>query len=170
MKSLLLAFSIIWFGNMVAVAQKYPIENADQLQQLVVSPDLAQLKLMIFDDTYVYAERFVYFAILQGLAKDKLPITIAQSVLNEQQGNNFEPKCRICGETKQAFSHYAQYGAAYNGTKNPYPLLASKNASQRKDAINTLVDKYTSAFSTLLELSAIEQERLQSALAVMRKK
>ncbi len=168
MKTILLALAIIWFGSTALPAQTYPIKSADELQKLVVSADMAQLKLMIFDDTHVYADRLIYFAIMQGLAKDNMPVSIANSVVSEQQGDNFIPGCRICEATKQAFNHYAQFGESNNANKNPYPGLVSTDPLKRQIAIKNLTDKYTSAFISLLRLSDLDNERLQQAMGLLR--
>lgn len=167
---LLLTIMALYLSSAAAIkAQSFPIANADELQQLVVQPDLAKIKLLIFDDTYVYADRFLYFSILQGLAKDTMPQTIAQSLAAEAQGPNFVPKCKICSSTKSALMDYEKYGAAFNGEANKYPDLTSKDAALRHKAIKALTDRYTSAFITLLQLSDLEQQHLQDKLIAMRK-
>lgn len=151
------------------VAQTYPIKSGVGLEQLVLQPDLPQIKILIFDDTYVHADRFIYFALMQGLAKDGMPVDIAKSIVSEAQGPNFVPKCGICDATRKAFSDYAKYGDAYSQRKNPYKDLISKDNAKRHEAIRDLIDKYTSAFITQLQLSELEMEKLQNKLANMRK-
>ncbi len=155
MKNIALILALYLIGSLPLMAQKYPLENSAHVSQLVTNPDLAQLKLMIFDDSYVYADRFVYFAVVLGLAKDKVPVAIAKSVAEESVGNNFADKCQACEATRKAFLDYSTYGAAYDSKKNPYPNLASDKANLRHTALKSLVDKYTSAFTTLLDLSTI---------------
>lgn len=169
MKTILLSVAC-FIGSVIGInSQTYPITNSDGLQQLVVQPDLAQIKLLIFDDTYVHADRFIYFALMQGLAKDGMPVGIAKSVVTEAQGPNFVPKCEICKATKKAFDDYATYGDAYSTGKNPYKGLAAKDNVKRHEAIRDLIDKYTSAFITQLQLSDLELQKLQNKLASMRK-
>lgn len=167
MKSIAIAFMLL-LGVHIASAQSYPIQSSEELQTLAVSPDLAKIKLLIFDDTHVYADRFLYFALLYGMVQDNVPIAIAQSVASESQGPNFISKCEICDASRAAFSAYAKY-AQPEGKKNPYPDLVSKNAEKRHDAIKMLTDKYTSAFLALLQLSDVEQQRLGDKLSTMRK-
>jgi len=156
-------------GQGLLQAQSHPITGADDLQQLVVSPDLEQIKLLIFNDNVVNADRFLYFAVLRGLAKDGMPLSIANNVAKEQQGDNFVPKCKICESTRKAFNDYAQFGTTYHTETNPAPELVADKADERHEALKTLIDKYSSSFLTLLSLSAIEQEKLQSALGMMKK-
>jgi hypothetical protein len=125
--------------------------------------------LLIFKGNSARAEVFLYFAIVQGLAKDGIPTSVAQSVLKETKGNNFVPKCKICESTKHAFSTYVNHGATYSTDTNPYPDLASDDVALRHNAIKKAIDKYTSSFLTLLNLSTIEMEQLENTLAAMRK-
>lgn len=169
MKTLIIAIAFMLGSTAIINAQNYPIETADQLQQLVVQPDLAQIKLLVFDDTYVHADRFIYFALIQGLAKDGMPVDIAQSIVTEAQGPNFVPKCEICKATKKAFNDYATFGDTYSSEKKPDKNLISEDDNKRHEAIRDLLDRYTSAFITQLQLSNMEQQHLQNKLASMRK-
>ncbi len=169
MKTILLALAISLISFATINAQSYPITTADDMQKLAVQPDLAQLKLLIFDGTDIYAERFIYFALMQGLAKDGMPVGIAKTVADESQGPNFVPKCKICIATEKAFNDYSVYGDTYSTKKNPSKDLVSKNATKRHEAIRDLMDRYTSAFITQLQLSNLEQQQLQNKLTAMRK-
>ncbi len=140
------------------------------MQQLVVQPDLAKMKLLIFDGNYVYADRFIYFALMQGLAKDGIPVAIANSVATEALGPNFVDKCEICNATRKGFSDYALHGMAYSTKSNLYKDLGSKKDGKRHEAIKQLTDTYTTALLTQLQLSTAEQQMLQNKLAGMRKK
>lgn len=169
MKNILLTIMVLCLGHSMSQAQTYPIANADDLGQLVVSPDMEQIKLLIFNDNVVNAERFLYFAVIRGLAKDGMPLSIANHVAKEQQGENFVPKCKICESTKRAFADYSKLGTTYHTETNPAPELAAEEADKRHEALKTLIDKYSSSFITLLNLSQIEQEKLQNALGLLKK-
>ena len=161
---------LMWVSSIGgAAAQTYPIQSDEQLQKLVVSPDLPKIKVLIFDDTYVYADKFLYFAVVYGLAKDGVPTGIATTVAGEEQGSNFVPKCKICGATKEAFKDYAKFGSTYSSDTNPYADLTSSKPEVRHEALKALIDRYTSSFMVLLELSTIEQEKLQTALGTLSK-
>ena len=166
MKNLVLCIALLWFGYNL-VAQNYPLSSAIDLEVLVNTTDAEHYKPLIFNNNYVEADRFIYFAVLRGLAIDKMPISTAKQLLHE---DNFVPKCKICASAKKALNDYVQHGMAYNGPKNPYPELTSKKTDTRHQALKALLDKYTSTFKTLLQLSPLEEEELNKQLGLLKKK
>jgi len=151
-------------------AQVYPITNNDEFNELVLVDNYyVKMKELIFVNNTVRAEVFLYFALMQGMTKDKLPASAALSVANEAEGPNFVPDCKICNATKQAFADYAKYSAVLDNESNPYPNLTAKNEELRHQDIRALIDNYTTALLAKLKLTVAEAEKLESDLAVMAK-
>jgi hypothetical protein len=169
MKILIIAISMLACSLANLQAQTYPLASARDFKVLVSETDYVKMKLLIFDDNDVHAERFLYFALLQGLASDGLSGEIALSVASETEGPNFVPKCNICAATRKAFSDYNKYGKAFDKGNNTYPNLTVKNAELRHLEITALTDNYTTALLTQLKLTDAEAEKLQAELLVMRK-
>ncbi len=169
MKNLLAVFIMLWSSFVALQAQVYPIKTKADYKELATLTDFAKMKELIFVNNQPRPEVFLYFALLQGMAKDKLPAWVALSVAKQSVGLNFVPKCKICESTKMAFSHYATYANAKRKDNNAYPNLTAKEADLRHKDIATLTEKYTSELLVLLKFTDDETYKLQELLVVMRK-
>ncbi len=114
---------------------------------------------------------FLYWAVLDGLIKDKFPKDVAQYIVDNER-DYFVPKCPICRPVTRAFLYYAKKSTASKKTHiGDHTIDILKNGEQEKKhtALKNLIDAYVSQEYITLKMDDRNKKRIQNDLESGRK-
>ena len=110
---------------------------------------------------------FLFFAVLEGLHEDGMPIGLAKKIAQEENGNYFVPKCPICMPVQQAFQAYSKGKMRITGNhleESTQNNLVNENKTIRHESFKKLIDKYVDRYFAKLKLSGKEKKALKKLL------
>ena len=115
-------------------------------------------------------DSFLEGAIFYGLKKDRFPTQVAEKLLDEN--DNWVGKCPICDNVRHGMRKYLREVKNNEATlisKKEQEEFSSQNSAERRLALKKLVDRYTQAYFSSLDMTEIEYNEMQEKLVEGRK-
>jgi len=128
--------------------------------------------------------RFLFFAVLEGLVEDGVPSETVERILEQKDGRyvNFVYACQICHPTIDALRAYAMRDRFYYGHKGD-PLVGKPalpveiqvlldhtgSVNKRREGIEKLVNRYVERRFKELRYTEAEAKPIRDALALAKK-
>lgn len=128
--------------------------------------------------------RFLFFAVLEGLVVDGVPDETVAKILEQKDGHfvNFVYACQICSPTIEALKAYAMREEFFHGRKGDplvgkpevpaeiARLLDHSEAAKRREGIERLVNRFVERRFKELRYTEAETQPVRLALAEAKKR
>lgn len=109
--------------------------------------------------------QFLAGAVTYGMAGDRFPVTVASSLLDNQ--DNWVAKCPICDNIRRGINTYRRAADPEAKTRlkeTDAAALSHSDKAQRDPAIQALVNRYVKQYYTALSMSKEEKSAMKSEL------